>query len=270
MIFKSNYVLLLLFMFLSQTIFSQKRVDTADLKVQYRMLIFSDQDSLMTGIDYDVFEYSLLFNSQKSIYSDDTLKKFYNYIRNNRGNYGLPSVSKGYPKSKSSIYKDGDKIIATLPIGKNLYSFQVPNLQWELLPEQSKEILGYSCNLAKTITDTGKLYYAWYTTKIPIPEGPFRFKGLNGLVLEVYSEDKSLIIKSSEIIKSNEPIEPIDYITVYNVSDKANFLKKRREFIENPNSDEFSSRFKVYSPDGKELKTNKRVPLKINESILLD
>ena len=66
-------------MFLSQTIFSQKRVDTADLKVQYRKLIFSDQDSLMTGIDYDVFEYSLLFNSLKSIYSDDTLKKFYNY-----------------------------------------------------------------------------------------------------------------------------------------------------------------------------------------------
>ncbi|GAA4157667.1 hypothetical protein GCM10022217_17960 [Chryseobacterium ginsenosidimutans] len=139
----------------------------------------------------------------------------------NAGNYGILLIS-SLPRSKSSIYKDGDKITATLPIArKDLYRFEKPALKWELIKYKKKTILSYSCNLAKTTSDTGKVYYAWYTLSIPISEGSFRFKGLNGLILEVYNEEKSIFINAVEIAKVRELIELLKYVKVYDLKDKS-------------------------------------------------
>ena len=46
------------------------------------------------------------------------------------------------------------------------------------------------CKSAK-ISFRGRDYKAFYTEKIPIPEGPWKFYGLPGLILHVKSEDES-------------------------------------------------------------------------------
>jgi GLPGLI family protein len=59
-----------------------------------------------------------------------------------------------------------------------------PNFCWNFTSE-TKEILGYSCTKA-TINDYyGDEIIAWFTSTIPIPNGPVEFGGLPGVILEL-------------------------------------------------------------------------------------
>ena len=68
--------------------------------------------------------------------------------------------------------------------GTLCYNTKLPMLDWTLIPDSTKEILGYACNMAKTVF-AGREYVAWYTVDIPLPYGPYKFYGLPGLVVEV-------------------------------------------------------------------------------------
>ncbi|MEL7122486.1 MAG: GLPGLI family protein [Bacteroidota bacterium] len=57
------------------------------------------------------------------------------------------------------------------------------DLKWDLLNE-TQIIAGQVCSKATTHYG-GRLYTAWYTTEIPIPDGPYVFNGLPGLILKV-------------------------------------------------------------------------------------
>ena len=218
-----------------------------------------------------IYNYILLCNTVKSIYADVDLKVFYDALYEGWSSKQVPSVG-GFvnPKSKISVFKDESGIRATLPVGNiNLYSYSEPELKWELIPGEKREIMGKSCLLARTVSDTNKVYYAWYSPEIAIPEGPFRFKGLAGLILEVHNDDKSLVITAVGIEKSDETIEPIRYPKVIKLKYKTEFLKKRKEFFENPNSEQFSSQFKAYTMDGREILPRMK-SVDINEKLLLD
>ncbi len=68
------------------------------------------------------------------------------------------------------------------------YKEKVPNFKWEIKNEK-KKILGYLCQKAIT-TFRGRNYEAWFTSKIPLSEGPYKFGGLPGLILEIYDVAK--------------------------------------------------------------------------------
>lgn len=55
---------------------------------------------------------------------------------------------------------------------------------WTILSER-KKVLTYNCQKATT-TFRGRDYIAWFTTEIPISEGPYKFAGLPGLILHIY------------------------------------------------------------------------------------
>lgn len=262
-------ILIFVFFNFFSVLWSQSKNDISDFKVKYYMIMASDSTLLKNQSESSLFSYSLLFNSSKSIYYDETAKTFYDYLRNNKGNYAQLSID-SYPKSQSSVYKENDKILVTLPIGnRNLYRYEEPELKWEIMKGKQKKVLSYVCNLAKTTSDTGKVYYAWYTPSIPISEGPFRFKGLNGLVLEVYNEEKTIKINAVEIKKENQLIEALKYVRIYDVS-KSQFLKKRKEFILNPDVDNYQSPYKGYDQDGNEIKPERQNSINIKENNLLD
>ncbi len=66
----------------------------------------------------------------------------------------------------------------------------IPNIDWKLTT-QKKIILGYECQQA-TGHFRGRMYHAWFTTKIPVSTGPYKFTGLPGLILEIYDEEKEV------------------------------------------------------------------------------
>ena len=63
----------------------------------------------------------------------------------------------------------------------------VPKMNWVLSTDKKevKKIGNFTCNKA-TLHFRGRNYEAWYTTKIPLSYGPFKFRGLPGLILEIY------------------------------------------------------------------------------------
>lgn len=232
-----NFKIVFTFIFISVfSFFVYAQNNKSDMEVVYRMKFISD--SLRKENVATVDNLILLFNNQSSIYYSEEAKNYYDYLSKGISQMKDNKISMGtlppYPKSKGSIYKIGDVIWATLPVGKYLYTFEEPKLDWVLLNGKT-EINGIKCNLAKTISDTGDTFFAWYTYEYPFSEGPFRFKGLPGLILKIYNKNQTIEIEAVEIKKTVADIEPIFKNVAINIKNKEIFLKSRSEYFENPN-----------------------------------
>lgn len=86
------------------------------------------------------------------------------------------SVYKNYPTGK---FTTTDKIATDWFLVEEL----TPEQQWTLTDE-TKEILGYKCKSAKC-SFRGRDYTAYYTDEIPVADGPWKFGGLPGFIMEV-------------------------------------------------------------------------------------
>ncbi len=64
------------------------------------------------------------------------------------------------------------------------YQAKLPKLNWQL-QDSIKTILDYTVHKA-TLNYKGRHYTAWYAPAIAISDGPFKFWGLPGLILEIY------------------------------------------------------------------------------------
>lgn len=137
----------------------------------------------------------------------------------------LPKYKVGY-----SVYRQGSKIYFTSNVNRDFFTFENTYLDWNTNYKEVKTILGYKCN--KATTKFGKrVYTAWYTKEIPISEGPYRFKGLTGLVLEVGDAKKYHFFTAIGIEKKEVEIVPIQKgIPVT----REQYIKKREEFKSNP------------------------------------
>ena len=67
---------------------------------------------------------------------------------------------------------------------------------WQMVPDSTREVLGYQCQLA-TARFKGRQWSAWYTEDIPLDEGPWKLRGLPGLVLSAYDAQRQYIFESA-------------------------------------------------------------------------
>ena len=76
---------------------------------------------------------------------------------------------------------------------------------WKIIEEKKKE---KNYNLQKAITNFGgREWSAWFTTDIPIPEGPYKFGGLPGLIVEIYDSKNHYhynLVKITKLSKSSD------------------------------------------------------------------
>ena len=64
-----------------------------------------------------------------------------------------------------------------------LYEEDLPLMNWQI-KNATKEVAGYRTQKATTAF-AGRTYTAWFTAEIPITEGPHKFSGLPGLIVEL-------------------------------------------------------------------------------------
>jgi len=219
--------------FLSNIIFISAQSKAA-MEINYEMKQITDS----TNLKHESFlSYTLICNLEESVYYNKDAKSFYDALHNpnqkEKWSFNNISALPKFPKTRGSIYRKGDRIIATLPVARDLYQFEEPALQWEILHE-TKEIKGFKCQLAKTVTDTGDTFFAWFTKDIPIQEGPFRFKGLSGLILEIYNKSKTIEIYATDLKKSEAVIEPLQYGKIIELKSKDQYLKTRKNYLQDP------------------------------------
>lgn len=91
------------------------------------------------------------------------------------------SIYKNYPAGK---FTTTDKVATDWFI----YEENIPSQEWTMT-DKTKTILGYECKSAEC-SFRGRKYVAWYTDKIPVADGPWKFGGLPGFIMEIHDVKK--------------------------------------------------------------------------------
>jgi len=103
----------------------------------------------------------------------------------------------------------------------------IPDFIWKIDNSKIKKILGYDCIKAST-NFRGTDIVAYFTTEIPYPYGPFKFKDLPGLILEVYNINENdnfhwsaIRIKYPyEVNETKLKFNPLDYnVDIYTLEE---------------------------------------------------
>lgn len=81
------------------------------------------------------------------------------------------------------------------------YKDNIPT-KWKL-HNDTKTLHGYTCKKAE-LNYSGRIWTAWYTEDIPIPEGPYKFKNLPGLIIEVSDSQDFFAFELIEIKKGHQ------------------------------------------------------------------
>ncbi len=106
------------------------------------------------------------------------------------------------------------------------------HFKWRLSTE-TKKIGRFLCQKATTHF-RGRDYTAWFTPQIPVAFGPWKFRGLSGLILEVYDKDRVLHIVAKNVKlteKENCKIE-VDKSRFKEAMTIPEFLEKQKELIQ--------------------------------------
>lgn len=111
------------------------------------------------------------------------------------------------------------------------YDESLADMSWEIQGDSIKEILGYECIMAETDYH-GRKWKAWFTTDIPISDGPWKLHGLPGIILEAYGGD-DFSIMATEIGGTGEDIPMVYSIDSYEKGDRKKILSDHEHYINN-------------------------------------
>lgn len=217
-------ILILPLLILYSLFYSQKIKFESDLQIVYN-LDFKPDSTQARRTDNIVTLY-INKGTQSSIFQDDKKAKIDSIIASQKFTHlsSLPLF-----KTNHVIFKDLKKAKMTyseIIDGVNFgYDESISDIKWKLNNEK-KDVLGYECFKAETIFH-GRNYIAWYTKDIPISEGPYKFTGLPGLILEIYDNKENFHYKAIAII--NKP-NNILYETSFGKTDR---IKLRDSKINN-------------------------------------
>lgn len=96
--------------------------------------------------------------------------------------------------TKYYIKKDDNIIYFTQEFKneKSIVKDSLPNFDWDITGVETKKIGDFLCKKATT-NFRGSQIVAWYSEELNIPFGPWKFKGLPGLILELYNVNDTSI-----------------------------------------------------------------------------
>ncbi|MBT2558579.1 GLPGLI family protein [Hymenobacter sp. ISL-91] len=107
------------------------------------------------------------------------------------------------------IYKiyTGSRIEYYDKIGQKVFHIKQDNksIKWNILNEK-KEISGFSCQKAAT-TYAGRNWEAWFTKDIPISDGPYKFSGLPGLIIELKDSRNSYAFELIKLKRNTSTVK---------------------------------------------------------------
>ncbi|MDR1369102.1 MAG: GLPGLI family protein [Dysgonamonadaceae bacterium] len=188
-------------------------------------------DNITKGFTYQKFYLDSLMTHNPKLHSElfkisvkesiETMRKTgdISHVRNNSFTYG---------SFASDLYKDYKKNEIYVRDNISTYSFlykdELKPQDWEILSDTAT-ILGYACQKAQCHY-RGRDWEAWFTTEIPISEGPWKFYGLPGLITKLHDRKKHY---SFELIGFQEVNETIETKISKNIQkiDRKDFLRAK-------------------------------------------
>ena len=173
---------LLLLLFLSITSYSQS----------YNITYLQKNDNSALKINAANIPPHLKAHYKKMIEDTEKLSTYYNlkYV-NGQSKFSffkVENVSNNFSASYTTTYKDFSKkeIYTTgglMQDDEAVKRYIKKDFKW-IYENETKDILGYTCKKAY-FSKNGQKTTVWYTTKIPIMDGPSIYAGVRGLILKV-------------------------------------------------------------------------------------
>ncbi|MDQ0592003.1 GLPGLI family protein [Chryseobacterium ginsenosidimutans] len=141
-----------------------------------------------------IYEYRIVKNANKKndiskriMYLDVSKSSSVFYDNENYKNDSILAVSNEISSVKSDkVLKKYPEFSVILITALSDYIYDVNDdrkLNWKITNEKTK-ILNYNAQKAQ-LDFAGRKWIAWFTTEIPIPDGPYKFHGLPGLIVKV-------------------------------------------------------------------------------------
>lgn len=143
------------------------------------------------------------------------------------------------PRKKETLYVVKSATDSTITVYDMIgtdepvyYTEPYSEMVWEI-GDSTKTILGYECIQADTDYH-GRHWTAWFTPEIPIQDGPWKFHGLPGLILEVGTGEGRHGYVAVGIENSNKVINGVYRADTYEKRDRKAILRAMRAMHDNP------------------------------------
>lgn len=131
-------------------------------------------------------------------------------------------IFRSMPDNQMTVYDKAGSLeygVYTEPLGE---------IQWEI-SDSTKRVLDYECVMA-TAKYHGRDWTAWFTTDIPLPEGPWKLTGLPGLILEAIESTGQHSFVATGLEASNQEIVPIYPYQQYDKMSRIEMLRQLRNY----------------------------------------
>ncbi len=237
----------MLFILFFKGAFSQEKVlDHADMECRYHHTYL--KDTLDTPVFEDLFILQIGKNVSKCYshytFQNDSLRKtpegnekwkqlFKQAMEDWKKHRNRTRFLNSFPhgRSRTTIYKNhphGEITITDVVRGDWVLYEDTLNAQTWHITDSTKEVLGYVCQKAEC-DFRGRHWIAWFAPDIPVSNGPWKFGGLPGLILEVYDRSYHYYFTMVGIKKTtDEPIVfslPVNEKATYRPIQRKAFLK---------------------------------------------
>lgn len=140
----------------------------------------------------------------------------------------VPNVSLKY-KLNTFIFKDFEqkKINIFNNVRNRTFSYPIamPVMKWEIEKER-KEVLGFECKKATTHFG-GRKWEAWFASELSFQDGPYKFHGLPGLILEIYDTEGDYMFSAIELKKINQKLDVNKIPSIKTTREKYQELKSK-------------------------------------------
>lgn len=137
-------------------------------------------------------------------------------------------VTKDFAKSVSTTYDQ-------VGMGEcGYYEESFSEIDWVINEDSTKTVLNYQCVMASTDYH-GRNWTVWFTPEIPLQDGPWKFCGLPGLVMEASEPSGQHSFSVYGIETSSQPIYPL-FSTEYEKMNRLDMLRSLRNYRNNSNS----------------------------------
>lgn len=221
-----------------------EQADKAKLECLYRWTMLKDTVEKRTLTDVVV----LRTNGERSLSFGQALYAQEAYLDSLRrlGQMGqsIPEAKEQYNKArelygKPEVYFSVVKRFAEKELdyydaifnNNYFYKEELPELDWEITTEE-KKIFDYTCQKA-VCNFRGRRYEAWFAPELPLSDGPWKFHGLPGLILEVYDMQRHYVFEFLGLKNSEASLQPRQPKKLANTT-ASDFRKIWKNYMKDP------------------------------------
>ena len=236
-------------LFLTLVVFSafsqEKILDNAFLICQYKHSFLKDTLDIATSDDLIILQIGKNISKNYSYYTfqSDSLSKTTDgdLVRKEIFGRALEDFNKhrdrskflnSFPRPRSATfvyknYPEGKMTVTDATGVEDVMYIDSLNIQQWQITDSTKTVLGYLTQKAECFF-RGRHWTAWFSPDIPISDGPWKFGGLPGLIMEVYDRGRQYYFGMVGIEKvANAPI----YFTIRSKSQGKYVTVDRKEFL---------------------------------------